>query len=60
MAFEHKPGSGSFFVNDKKEKETHADFNGTFKDLSGKEYYVNVWKNKGSKGEYYSFTIKPK
>jgi hypothetical protein len=60
MSFEHKPNSGSFFKNNKKENDKHSDFNGTYKDENGVEYWVNVWEKKSDKGTFYSFTMKRK
>lgn len=43
----------TLFRNSRKAKETHADFNGTFTDAEGREYYLNAWsktpKNGGEK-----------
>lgn len=52
----------TLFRNTRKEKETHADFNGTFTDENGNEYYLNAWsktpKNGGDK--FLSGTVKRK
>lgn len=52
----------TLFRNNRKEKETHADFNGTFTDSEGNEYYLNAWskipKNGGEK--FLSGTVKLK
>ena len=34
---------GVLFKNDKKEKETHSDYNGSWTDDNGKEYWLNCW-----------------
>lgn len=43
----------TLFRNNRKEKDTHPDFNGTFTDEHGNEYYLNAWsktpKNGGEK-----------
>lgn len=43
----------TLFRNNRKEKDTHADFQGTFTDEQGREYWINAWsktpKNGGEK-----------
>jgi uncharacterized protein (DUF736 family) len=43
----------ALFRNNRKEKDTHADFRGTFIDADGREYYLDAWsktpKNGGEK-----------
>lgn len=43
----------TLFRNNRKEKDTHADFQGTFTDEQGREYWINAWsktpKNGGDK-----------
>jgi len=43
----------TLFRNSRKSKDTHPDFNGTFTDASGREYYIDAWsktpKNGGDK-----------
>lgn len=43
----------TLFRNNRKEKDTHADFQGTFTDMDGREYWINAWsktpKNGGEK-----------
>jgi hypothetical protein len=43
----------TLFRNNRKANEKHADFNGTFTDEQGREYWVNAWsktpKNGGEK-----------
>lgn len=50
------------FRNSKKEKDTHADFTGTFTDADGNEHYINGWtktpKNGGEK--FIAGNMKPK
>lgn len=61
MAYEQKPGNGSAFKNDKKEKETHADWKGTYKDESGNDYWFNMWEKMDKNGnKYFSFSLKRK
>lgn len=43
----------TLFRNSRKQKDTHPDFNGTFIDQDGTEYYMDAWskspKNGGEK-----------
>jgi hypothetical protein len=60
MAFEQRPNSGSLFINDRKEKETHPDLNGTL-NVGGVDYYISAWQKTSSKGaQFYSLSVKPK
>lgn len=60
MAFEHKPGQGSLFRNDRKEKDTHADYQGTLVLPDGTECWLNAWLKDGGKGKFFSLSVKPK
>ena len=59
MAYEMRPNTGSMFVNDKKETETHPDRTGTAL-IDGKEYWVSGWIKDGAKGKWMSLAFKPK
>jgi hypothetical protein len=60
MAFEQKDNTGAIFVNDRKEKDTHPDRNGSAK-IGGREYYISGWLHKTKDGKpYLSLTFKPK
>ena len=56
---------GTLFKNDDKEKDTHADYNGSI-NVDGKEYWLNAWvkeagensKNPGKK--FFSLSVKEK
>lgn len=52
MAYEMKPDSGSLFKNERKEKETHADYQGECV-IDGKTYYMNAWINQSKNGKRY-------
>lgn len=43
MAYEQKPGQGSLFKNNRKEKETHPDMHGTIMTPDGKTWRVSAW-----------------
>lgn len=60
MSFELKDNSGSIWVNDRKERETHPDRTGTVK-VGGREYYISGWLKETSQGKkYLSLSFKPK
>jgi len=41
--------SGTFFVNDRKEKPNHPDYNGKV-NIEGKDYYIKGWKKVAKSG----------
>ena len=41
--------SGAFFVNDRKQKETHPDYTGKI-NVEGKDYYLKGWKKTSKNG----------
>ena len=60
MAFEQKDNSGSIWVNDRKEQDTHPDRTGSAK-IGGVDYWVNGWLRKTNDGKpYLSLSFKPK
>lgn len=59
MAYEQRDNSGSIFVNDRKEKDTHPDRTGTAM-IDGVMYYVSGWIKQGSKGHFLSLAFKRK
>ena len=42
MAYQQKPDTGTLFINDNREKETHAHWQGSAL-INGVEYWVNEW-----------------
>ena len=52
---------GTLFKNDKKEKPTHADYNGSI-NVGGQEFWLNAWVKKSSKTglSFFSLSVKPK
>jgi uncharacterized protein (DUF736 family) len=52
MAYEMKPESGSLFKNERKEKETHADYRGECM-IDGQAYYMDAWVNTSKNGKKY-------
>ena len=60
MPFEHKPGQGSLFKNDRKEQDTHPDYNGTLVLPDGTECWLNAWLKDGGRGKFFSLSVRPK
>lgn len=59
MAYEQRDNSGTIFVNDRKEKDSHPDRSGTAM-IDGVEYYVSGWIKQGQKGQFLSLAFKRK
>jgi len=59
MAYEQKDNSGTLFKNDRKERETHADYQGTIV-VAGVEYWLNAWVKEGQRGKFFSLSVRPK
>ena len=59
MAYETKDMSGSMFTNNRKEKETHPDFNGSIR-IGGVDYWLSGWNKQGANGPWFSLAFKVK
>jgi hypothetical protein len=60
MSFEHKDYSGSIFKNDRKEKDSDADYRGDGV-IDGVSMWINAWINdKKGGGKYMKLTFRPK
>lgn len=57
--YEKKDMSGSLFKNDRKEKDSHPDFQGDII-IDGKHYWLSGWVKEGQKGKFFSLAAKPK
>lgn len=61
MAYEHKPGSGSMFKNDKKTSDSHPDYKGDGMAPDGTMVWLDAWiKKPEGKKPFLSVSIKPK
>lgn len=59
MAYKLKEGQGSLFKNERREKDTHPNLQGTIL-VAGVEYWIKGWTNEGAKGRWISLSVKPK
>lgn len=57
--FEHQPGRGSLFQNDRKQKDTHPDWKGEI-NIDGKIYEIASWLKEGKKGGFHSLLVTEK
>jgi hypothetical protein len=57
MAYEHKPGNGSAFINKDKTQDWHADFKGDILLADGKLYWLDVTRAKTQAGDEF-FKVK--
>ena len=60
MAYEQKDNTGSLWINDRKEKDTHPDRTGTLL-IEGRSYFLNGWLKQSKDGKpYLSLSVKPR
>lgn len=61
MAYEKKDGEGALFVNDKRTKDTHPNYNGNIR-IGGVDYWLSGWVKKNPDGSFklLSLSAKPK
>lgn len=58
--YEQRDNSGSLFKNERKEKDTHADYRGECL-IDGVSYYMDAWLKTSESGrKWMSFSFKPK
>jgi len=59
MAYEQKDNTGTLWINDRKEKDTHPDRTGALL-IEGKSYFLNGWIKKTKDGKpFMSLSVKP-
>lgn len=59
MPFEHKINRGSLFKNHKKTDDRHPEYKGEI-NFEGELYEVGAWIKEGSKGKFFSLSVKLK
>lgn len=59
MAQYDNTNRGVLFKNERKQADTHCDYQGTI-NVEGNEYYLNAWIKEGNKGKFFSLSVKPK
>lgn len=51
--------SGVIFKNDRKNKDSHPDYNGSV-NVEGTDYWISLWVKEGQKGKFFSASLTPK
>jgi hypothetical protein len=55
-----KRNTGVLFKNDRKSKDTHPDYTGSYTDGDGNEYFLDAWIKDGQKGKFMRLKTKLK
>jgi hypothetical protein len=59
MAYEQRDNSGTLGKNNRREKDTHPEYNGRCV-IDGREYWISAWVKEGQSGKFFSLAFKPK
>lgn len=60
MSYDQKNMNGALFVNDRKEKDSHPDYQGSVT-INNQQYWLSGWKKATRDGKkYLSLALKPK
>lgn len=57
MSYTQKPGTGSLFKNDRKEKDIQPDYKGSLTLPDGSTMQLGGWISQGAKGKYLSLKV---
>ncbi len=50
---------GALFKNNRREKDTHPEYNGTI-NVEGHDYWISAWVKEGKSGKFFSLSVKRK
>lgn len=50
---------GALFKNDRRERDSHPEYNGSI-NIDGVEYWLSAWVKDGRKGKFFSLSVKAK
>jgi hypothetical protein len=59
MSGQSKENSGALFRNDRKTQDNHPTHTGSI-NVGGKDFWLSAWVKDGSKGKFFSLSVKPK